>query len=268
MRLPTSLLFAFGTALAAPSTSHAWVRSHVDGEESLYLYWPSRTITVALSSQGSQDVEPGAMRAAVMRSLTTWSANACTDLYVVWGGLTASRVTNLVSAGEPDRTNALVWREEDWPDFVPAETLALTTLVYDNTLGAIIDGDIDFNGAEFFWTATDDESQIRADVQNTVTHELGHLIGLDHSDVPDSTMFFETEPAETKKRDLDEDDLDALCFIYPTGGDTPLDTVTADPAALELAGSSCAAAPGAPAPGASAPVLLALALVAVRRRRR
>lgn len=246
--------------------ARAFVRSHVEGEPSLYLYWSSRNVAVFIQQNGSEDVDPGAMRAAVLRSLTTWSANGCTDLYLHWGGMTASTETNLTSS-EPDMVNALVWREAgQWPEDVGPGTLALTTLVYDRAIGAIIDGDIDFNGEDFYWTANDERSQDDTDVQNTVTHELGHLIGLDHSDDPDSTMFGGTQAGEITKRDLGDDDLTALCYMYPDGDDTPLETVTAEPAPLELEGAGCAMAGGGP----SGSVLLVLAglVLALSRSRR
>lgn len=246
--------------------ARAFVRSHVDGDPSLYLYWNNRSIAVFLQQSGSEDVEPGAMRAAVLRSLTEWSANSCTDLYLHWGGTTTSTATNLTSA-EPDMVNSLVWREAgEWPEDVGSGTLALTTLVYDRGLGAILDGDIDFNGEDFFWTARDNPADSDTDVQNTVTHELGHLIGLDHSDDPDSTMFGGTQPAEFSKRDLGADDLTALCYIYGAGEDTPLETVTSEPAPLELEGAGCATAAGRPS-GAVGALLLLGALVVTRRRR-
>lgn len=248
--------------------ARAFVRSHVDDDPSRYLYWPNRTVAVFLQQNGSQDVGPGAMRAAVLRATTAWSANACTDLYLHWGGTTSNRQTNLTST-QPDMVNTLVWREAgEWPEDVGSSTLALTTLVYDRALGAILDGDIDFNGQDFYWTATDDRSAADTDVQNTVTHELGHLIGLDHSDDPDSTMYGGTESGEFSKRDLGDDDLDALCYIYPAGDDTPLETVTSEPAPLELAGTGCAAAGGRPVGGAGAALLVVVVAGALGRRRR
>jgi len=250
--------------------ARAFVRSHVDGNPSLYLYWPNRSIAVFLNQRGSQDVDPGAMRAAVLRGTTEWSAHGCTDLYLHWGGTTANATTNLTSS-QPDMVNTLVWREAgEWPEDIGSGTLALTTLVYDRALGAILDADIDFNGEDFYWTATDDRANAQTDVQNTVTHELGHLLGLDHTDDPDATMFGGSESGEFKKRDLGDDDLEALCYLYPGGDDTPLETVVSDPAALDLQGTACAMTP-ARARGAHGTALLALvagALAVIRRRRR
>ena len=53
------------------------------------------------------------------------------------------------------------------------------------------------------------------DLQNTLTHESGHFIGLAHSPVPGATMNATTQPGETLKRSLAPDDAAGVCAIYP-----------------------------------------------------
>jgi hypothetical protein len=90
------------------------------------------------------------------------------------------------------------------------------------------------------------------DVQNTVTHELGHAIGLAHSDDPGATMYASADPEETAKRDLGDDDLWGVCDIYPGG--TPRGPR-----------SSCAASPDGARPWAAGAVLLSIVALLARR---
>ncbi len=53
------------------------------------------------------------------------------------------------------------------------------------------------------------------DLQNTITHEAGHLVGLAHSPVAGATMNATTKPGETTKRSLSPDDVAGVCAIYP-----------------------------------------------------
>lgn len=45
-----------------------------------------------------------------------------------------------------------------------------------------------------------------------LAHELGHAIGLGHSPVRDSLMYFTVVP---KRRSLGQDDIDGISFLYP-----------------------------------------------------
>ena len=131
------------------------------------------------------------------------------------------------------------------------------------------------------------------DLQNALTHELGHLIGLDHTcfdplssmtgvrpddnagqPVPDcatatpevqaTTMFPSAMPGDTQKRTLAPDDLNAVCTIYSINDPPP-------PPGTGVNGgcAGCAAAGGAGDLGAPATfALLAAALIARRRRAR
>ena len=55
------------------------------------------------------------------------------------------------------------------------------------------------------------------DVQNTMTHELGHALGFDHAEVSGSTMEATAPIGETRKRILDSGTAQGFCDIYPRG---------------------------------------------------
>ena len=68
------------------------------------------------------------------------------------------------------------------------------------------------NNVEFSWyTGTDTEliQSVEYDWQTVVLHELGHAIGMDHSNNPGSAMYFFLETGETR-RELHQTDLSEL----------------------------------------------------------
>ena len=53
------------------------------------------------------------------------------------------------------------------------------------------------------------------DVQNVLTHEVGHFFGLGEDDqLMDATMYVSTPPCETQKRDLAVTDEQAMTQLY------------------------------------------------------
>jgi MYXO-CTERM domain-containing protein len=159
--------------------------------------------------------------------------------------------------------------------------IATTTTTSNRFTGQINDTDIEINdsvpssGTKFIFTAVDgapciDPNQtgcVRMDVQNTITHEAGHSLGLDHTTDPNATMYATAPQGETSKRVLGSDDIQAICTIYPLG--KPTVTGNLDPISLTPIRSSnggCGCSQAQTGPGA---VLGALAFfLQIRRRSR
>ncbi len=254
---------SFLALLVPPQRSLAFVRSRVDADTERYLYWPERRIEVDVDEAGNPDVDPEEMRRAVELSLDEWSRPDCTDLELVYGSPATTRATNLLEADLPDLHNVMVWRLDDWPDDLGSDVGAITTLVFDLE-GAILDGDVDINGAGFSWTTSDDSSGI--DVRSNVTHELGHLIGLDHTPDRDATMYYSMVEGDLSRRDLSDNDLAGLCFVYPASEPTPEGTVPEELNSGDR-GGGCAAVPdGQPCRMATLLVLLVLGACRTRGR--
>jgi hypothetical protein len=117
--------------------------------------------------------------------------------------------------------NAVLWVRAAWTH--GRRVIALTTLLYHPTRGEIVDADIEFNDEDFDFGVTEEPVDGVVDVRNALTHEIGHLLGIDHSDVPGATMAPRARASDLDKRDLAEDDVAAVCSVYATpwpGADT------------------------------------------------
>jgi hypothetical protein len=214
------------------------------------LRWPvaagaTSQLTFVQSSAG--DFKLGAaFFDAVSRSEVSWAtqANSCSSLLLLEGAHSPSRLIgyhpggtnenlilvrtsaclNVVPAGDPCRTSNTCGNVYDCWDEGDG-LLALTLLTYDAS-GAILDTDVEINGAISYLSVVDSPpctagnitpSCVGNDVQNTVTHELGHALGLGHAPDPASTMFASAPLGETSKRVIDPASKQFVCDVYPRG---------------------------------------------------
>jgi hypothetical protein len=142
----------------------------------------------------------------------------------------------------------------DWPF---GSELAVTVASFDDD-GRMIDADVLVNGARPIALLTEGTSDnTHYDLASILTHELGHVLGLDESRVRAATMWPTTMIGATSQRTLAPDDESGLIAIY------------GEPGAAEHLTYGCSAASSSRAPPFSAAVfVLALALTTWVRRGR
>lgn len=220
--------------VAAPA--HAFVRQRVPGGGPC-SFWASRTLDFWINSDGTADVSGAGAFLATRNSFQNWQAVDCTDLAFTDHGLTSRRDVGFIDKS-PSNLNLILWRKKLCADTVPAGEACLDSGtcanqfdcwdhpagVIGSTLntfvprtGQIVDSDIELNDAVYFFTVTDNAVLVRTDIENTLTHEIGHVIGLDHTPVLDATMAATAREGETEKRTLEPDDIAGVCAIYPAG---------------------------------------------------
>jgi hypothetical protein len=116
-------------------------------------------------------------------------------------------------------------------------TLLGLTFVWSTTKGEIVGFDMALNATHHDWSV--DGAEDKNDLLNTLSHEFGHTLGVDHSPtIETATMYPSSFPGEIIKRDLDADDIDALLYLY----------ADADPTEAASGGATgCSTAPHNPA---------------------
>ncbi len=147
---------------------------------------------------------------AITASMQTWTDVSGSDLVFLDAGATSS--TNW---GENDGKNIVCFGS-----ITDAGVLAQNVLWYESSSGKILDSDIQFN-TNFSWNT--DGSSTDYDIQNVGTHEFGHSVGLaDLYAALDSekTMYGYSSKGETKKRTLDQDDINGIIYLYRTNSPT------------------------------------------------
>ena len=115
------------------------------------------------------------------------------------------------------RGNNLVrWCEGTLPAGYPEGTLSIMTVTNDSDTGEIHDTGVILNADAIMQSVG--EENIEAVFYNSVLHHIGHLLGFADSEVLDAVMY----PANAtfgERLELHEDDIEALCTIYPIDDD-------------------------------------------------
>lgn len=189
-------------------------------QEPLNIYWANPCITYYVNREGSSSFGglSGELLDIVEASFKTWENVSCGSLQFALGGLTCNR-----NIGREDQNitggnqNLIVWVEDNWE--YSSDAIAITVVSPDPKTGEILDADIAMNGQHFNFANLASFNDTLADVQNTLTHEIGHLVGFNHENsIPEATMYPDAQPGELIKRDLHEDDIAGLCEVYPVTG--------------------------------------------------
>ncbi len=90
--------------------------------------------------------------------------------------------------------------------------VAVTNRIYNPSTGVIIKSDILFNAQKQYSTTL---APGTFDLQSSLTHELGHTLGANHSGVISATMFQAFGTQDTDAATLKPDDISFVTSLYP-----------------------------------------------------
>lgn len=252
MRRALPLLLGMTLGLR-PAAAPGYVR--MTTPEGVPLRWTQGCVLLSPSERGGPGLGAAEVFQALQRSTETWNrqGGACSALRL------AARAPGPRRAAA-DGVGALLFVTGRWGrgqvEYDPSAA-ALTTVAFQSRPGqpedgAISDADIELNAVNYAFAVLDPTDpaaapqpgpgQRLADLENTLTHELGHALGLGHncwdrqSPIPPLTdegkpapdcrgalpealrrqaMFPYAAEGEVSKRVLGSDDVAGLCGAYP-----------------------------------------------------
>lgn len=239
-RLLTLLLLAVSATTLAPAVAAACERTLScspstnppcgPDETPVLIAWPSTCVGYHINERGSLDVPDRVeLNALVESAFETWNLLEGSYLELIPLG-----ETNVHQAGydqprgDAGNLNVVMFVEDRWPTIYPPAALALTRVTYSQD-GVIFDADIEVNGRFPFRNFTEPPPQganvADYDLLSTLVHEVGHFVGLDHTqpdtflgdpaDLELATMHASSGTGQLHKRTLLADDIACVVDAYP-----------------------------------------------------
>ncbi len=249
-RLGTICLLAAAWAVATVGHAEAYVRTRTTNTQ-IPMAWSTSCLNVEfLLGSGPENVSKELFQTAVSEAAAQWSSATaeCPKMFITVSPSSATK-----GYVEADGVNKIQFRTDAWERsvrdpkdvkvYLPNE-LAITSVFASNKTGEIFDTDIELNAVNAQWGDLVENPQLAKssnmhDLQNTLTHELGHVIGLDHTcngggqsnffdheskpvptcpgsiEMQETTMAAIVMPGDTLRRSLSADDKKGVCDIYP-----------------------------------------------------
>lgn len=263
-------LVALCGLLGSPGSGQAYVRSRASSCKP--VYWTQSCLFIQADSNYVKDLSGAEVEQAIQNAITAWQTRISPASFIQLKYLPAQGTKETTYK---DGLQVIKFRADQWcrPAMDGAQQVcydrsatAITTVSYINKAGdandgQIVDADIELNAVNnVFYDADKGKAPVDprnpADLWNTLTHEMGHMQGLDHtcrgpaettstctvdntgaqrplcSDVArlkatnpayltiyNTAMYAVADPSETRKRLPQSDDVLGITESYPASSD-------------------------------------------------
>jgi MYXO-CTERM domain-containing protein len=182
------------------------------------LFWKSSCVGVSMQKTPGLTIPDSSLNDTLNAAMAAWNNIQCPA-----GGPLSIKLERQPDVPCTDaffnktgkNVNGVLFRSVEWPYPGNQNTLGFTTVTFSVQDGEILDADIEINATPSGQLTVGD-SQVRNDLQSILTHELGHFIGMAHTNSKGATMVPFYVPHTVSLRDLEADDIAGACEAYPS----------------------------------------------------
>jgi uncharacterized protein (TIGR03437 family) len=125
--------------------------------------------------------------------------------------------TTSLSYNPTDGNQVIVFADDAYTRSYTNGVIAFTVVSEYVSTGTVLDTDILFSPLHQFSTTNATGTY---DIQAILTHELGHSLGANHTNILSAAMFWATAAQDEHQQTLTPDDMAFVCSLYPREGRT------------------------------------------------
>jgi len=192
------------------------------GYDGIHWFLPNPMGESYLINPNCADPEAGTQAeqiAAISNGANTWNTQGKAKFSFIYGGTTTKTLPDDSHVSSYNDYNEIMFvQDPDYWLFKESPAVCAVTFVWYYTYTKeIFECDMAFNDINFIWNGVGQPTIQEVDIWNEATHEFGHFLMLNdlyNTSDSEKTMYWMAAKGESKKRDLDPDDIAGIQYIY------------------------------------------------------
>lgn len=171
--------------------------------------WASLPVDYEINNSGSADMSFSQLESIIQTSFAEWGSPCCSTFSANYLGTTSDTAYGTRSDATADPVLSWIEQSSNWPSALgnPSNVLGVTLASFTSNCN-IANAPIVFNGINYQYQPAGN-----VDLESIAVHEIGHLLGLGHTQTQGATMY-PSYLGGTQQASIEQDDINGVCSLY------------------------------------------------------